>query len=387
MNMNRFQRLIAYLGPAALAAVASTAMAQVAPSLGSLSTYGIASSTYTNTAAGTTINGDVCFTTGPAVAPTILGTSGACPASAGPDQTGALAILNGQPCTTLPAGNLDAVVIGANPPGVIPPGCYERAGAINITVGATVTLNGAGIYVFRSSGGAVSTGANSNVVLGPGACAGNVFWAPVGATTLGANSTFVGNILDAAGVTLGNLAVLQGRALAFGGTVTTDANTITVPPACAAAGSPTVTLTKVSNGGVGSFSFSGNNGFVAQVITTTAPGVGVAPATQALAAAGVVTTIAESAFPAGFAPTSITCSGLGAGGTATPNLAARTVTLDALATAAGSAIACTFTNTFGAVIPGVGNPTEIPTLSEWAMILLAALLAMAGFAAIRRRSR
>ena len=388
MNTNRYRRLLACLGFVALTGFVPAASAQVAPSLGSLSTYGVASSTYTNTAAGTTINGDVCFTTGPAVTPTILGTSGACPASAGPDQTGALAILNGQPCTTLPAGNLDAVVIGANPPGVIPPGCYERVGAINITTGATVTLNGAGVYVFRSSGGAVTTGANSNVVLGPGACAGNVFWAPVGATTLGANSTFVGNILDAAGITLGNLAVLQGRALAFGGTVTTDANTITVPAACAAAGSPTVTLTKVSNGGVGSFSFTGNNGFVPQVITTTTPGVGVAPATQALAAAGVVTTITESAVPAGFGLTSVTCSGLGAGGTATPNLAARSVTLDALATATGSAIACTFTNTFGAVIPGgPGAAAPIPTLSEWAMILLAALLAMAGFAAIRRRSR
>jgi hypothetical protein len=39
----------------------------------------------------------------------------------------------------------------------------------------------------------------------------------------------VGNILDAAGITIGHFANLTGRALAFGGTVTTDANTITVP--------------------------------------------------------------------------------------------------------------------------------------------------------------
>lgn len=278
MDTNRYQHLLACLGLVALSGFVPAASAQVAPSLGSLSTYGIASSTYTNTAAGTTVNGDVCFTTGPAVTPTVTGAFGACPASAGTDQSGALAILNGQACAVLPAGNLDAVVIGTNPPGVIPPGCYFRAGSIDITVGATVTLNGAGVYIFRSTGGAVTTGANSNVILGPGACAGNVFWAPVGATTLGANSTFVGNILDAAGVTLGNLAVLQGRALAFGGTVTTDANTITVPPACAAPPPPTP------------------------------PGV--------------------------------------------------------LASAAA-----------------------IPTLSEWGMIVLAMLLAMAGFAAIRRRSR
>jgi hypothetical protein len=36
---------------------------------------------------------------------------------------------------------------------------------------------------------------------------------------------------------------------------------------------------------------------------------------------------------------------------------------------------------------GGGGSTNIPTLSEWAMIMLAALLAIAGFAAMRRRAR
>lgn len=279
MNTNRYRRLLACLGLVGLTGFVPAASAQVAPSLGSLDPFGIASSTYTNTAAGTNVVGSICFTTGPAVPPdSFTGTYGACPAAAAIDQTAAIAILNGQPCTPLPAGNLDAVVIGANPPGVIPPGCYFRAGAIDITVGATVTLSGDGVYIFRSTGGAVTTGANSQVQLAGGACAGNVFWAPVGAATLGANSAFVGSILTAAGITLGNLAALQGRALAVGGTVTTDANTITVPPACAAG-----------------------------------PG--------------------------------------GPGG------------------------------------PGAGAAQAIPTLSEWAMILLATLLAMAGFAAIRKRSR
>jgi len=107
---------------------------------------------------------------------------------------------------------------------------------------------------------------------------------------------------------------------------------------------PTVTVTKVSNGGVGQFSFTGSNGFANQSITTVTSGVGVVGATQTLTAAGVSTTITESAPPAGFVLTSIACTGLGAGGTATPNIGTRTVTLDAAATAAGAAIACTFTN-------------------------------------------
>jgi hypothetical protein len=162
-----------------------------------------------------------------------------CPPVTGTDQGLALAILNGQACTSLGAGAvaLDSVIIGANPPGTIPPGCYSSGGAMNVTVSTTVTLNGAGVYVFRP-GGALNTAANSNVLLAGGACASDVFWAPGGAATIGANAalsatpTFVGNIIDPAGITVGHFANVTGRMLTFGGTVTTDANTITVP-ACA----------------------------------------------------------------------------------------------------------------------------------------------------------
>jgi hypothetical protein len=162
------------------------------------------------------------------------------------DQGLALANLNGQSCTSLGAGAvaLNAVIVGFNPPGVIPPGGYSSGGAMNATVSTTVTLNGAGVYIFRP-GGALNTGANSSVILAGGAFASDVFWAPVGATTLGANAAlsltpaFVGNILDAAGITIGHFANLTGRALAFGGTVTTDANTISVPTCAPFAGAGT----------------------------------------------------------------------------------------------------------------------------------------------------
>ena len=125
---------------------------------------------------------------------------------------------------------------------------------------------------------------------------------------------------------------------------------------------PTVTLTKVSNGGVGGFTFTGNNGWSSQTITTITSGVGVAGATQILTGASTATTITESAPPAGFALTAVSCSGLGAGGTATVNLSTRSVLLNAAATAPGSAIACTFTNTRALVrvqkttLGGFGGP-------------------------------
>ena len=147
---------------------------------------------------------------------------------------------------------------------------------------------------------------------------------------------------------------------------------------------PTMRVTKVSNGGVGTFGFSGNNGFTNQTVTTVTTGVGVAGAAQTLTAAGVSTAITEAAPPAGYTLSSIACTGLGTGGTQTPDIGTRTVTLNAAATAAGAAIACTFTNTFNLPLP---PGTSIPTLSEWTMILLAALMAITGFIAMRRKGR
>ena len=232
---------------AALLLLSGQGLAQVAPDLGTTAPYAIVSSTFTNgpnVAAQTAIAGDVCYTTPPATPP--ISVTGAtvvpCPPQTGVDQLAAITVLNAQPCTFLGAGAiaLDAVIIGANAPGVIPPGCYFNGGAMNITANTTVQLVGGGVHIFRP-GGALTTGANSLVTLSSGACAGNVFWVPIGATTLGANAaatgtpTFIGTILDAAGITIGNFANLAGRALAFGGTVTTAAVTISVPAACAAA--------------------------------------------------------------------------------------------------------------------------------------------------------
>ena len=207
------------------------AASATAPDLGTTSTFGVVSSTFTNTDAATIVNGDVCFTTGPGTSFTLNGTQTVpCSAMVGLDQASALANLNGQACTSLGAGvvNLDTVVVGGNLPGTIPPGCYSSGGSLNISTSATVTLSGGGVYIFRSTG-ALGIGADSKVILANGACPSNVFWAPVAATTLGANATLVGNVFDAAGITFGHLAALSGRALAYGGTVTADANTISVP--------------------------------------------------------------------------------------------------------------------------------------------------------------
>lgn len=221
------------------------AIAATTPSLGSAASYGVLGSTYINGSA-TTISGDVGFTTGPSVAPLGVHTnygSGAPYSTAGIDQGIALVNLNNQACTfTFAPGAIDLATDTTHGAiGVYTPGVYCTSGAASIGT-AGIALSGAGTYIFRING-ALTTVANSAVTLPGGASSCDVFWTPTAATTLGANSTFRGTIIDASGITIGANSLLTGRALAFGGTVMTDTDTITVPTCSAPTPTPTPTLT------------------------------------------------------------------------------------------------------------------------------------------------
>lgn len=219
-----------------LLTTSSLAFAATTPSFGAVSGYGVLSSTYTNTSP-TTINGSVGFTTGPAVVPsgTHANYGSAAPyGSAGTAQGVLLNALNAQPCTfTFAPGAINLstdTTHGAV--GVYAPGVYCSTGAMS--VGSSLTLSGSGTYIFRPVG-AFTTAAGTQIsASGANAC--DVFWTPSGASTLGANTTFFGNILDAAGITVGANTIWSGSALAFGGTVTTDTSTITA----AVCGTPVV---------------------------------------------------------------------------------------------------------------------------------------------------
>jgi len=258
----RFRILLAGLF-APLLLIAGPALSQTAPDLGSTSSFAVVSETFSNTTAGTLVNGDVCFTTGPAVVPTIVGAvMTPCPPQTGIDQTAARAELDAQSCTSIGAAvALNEISIAAGPPGEFPPGCYSSTGAMSITTGTTVTLNGDGVYIFRPAG-ALDPAAGSSVVTANGVCLDNVFWTPGGGTTIGANAAFVGTVFRGTGnglsITLGDSATLAGRALAFGSTVTTANNTITVPEPCPQPG--TIIIEKQTNpaGSPQSFTFTGD---------------------------------------------------------------------------------------------------------------------------------
>lgn len=221
----------------------TTVLAATTPVLGTSVTYSVLGSTYTNTAAGTVINGDVGFTTGPAVVPGGTHTnygSGAPYATAGIDQGSALTDLNNQPCTfTFANGPIDLATDTTHGPiGVYTPGVYCTGASSAASIGTGgITLSGSGTYIFRING-ALTSVANSVVTLANGTSICDVFWTPTAATTLGANSTFVGTNIDDAGITVGSNVTWTGRALAFGGTVTTNTDTINTP-ACSVAVTPT----------------------------------------------------------------------------------------------------------------------------------------------------
>ena len=395
MSHTRRSSFLVSVGLAALLSMAQTnaALAATAPDLGVLLPYAIVSETYTNsinTALETAIIGNVCFTTGSATVPvSVIGTYGVgCPATALQVQNDALALLNSQPCTNLGAGaiNLDTVSIGGGPNGTFPPGCYFNGGAMNIVTGATVTLNGPGVYVFRP-GGALTTEANSHVALANGACASDVYWAPVGATTIGANAatspsvaTFVGNIFrgNAAGlsITLGHFAHLTGRALAFGSTVTTDSNTIDVPTCAPFTVITTLTTQASSDVTLGAAisdtaTLSGGTSPTG-TITFRLYGPNDATCSSAAIFTSLVTVSDNGTYPSGsFTPTTEgTYRWIANYGGDTNN--------------AATANTCNALNETVAVTTAAA---AIPTLSEWGVIIFMGLVGLVSMYYLRRKRR
>src|SRR6185437_5982366 len=107
------------------------------------------------------------------------------------------------------------------------PGVYCIDGAASIGT-AGITLDGSGTYVFKMNG-ALTSALGSTVSLANGATADNVFWAPVGGASLGANTQFSGTILSgAAAITTGANDIIQGRLISESAvTIGAGANTVT----------------------------------------------------------------------------------------------------------------------------------------------------------------
>ncbi len=184
----------------------------------------LAASTVTNTGA-TAVTGGLGLSPGTSVTGfppgTLNGTfhvTDAVAAQAQIDLTAAFTNASGRSPSTLVAAEIGGTTIT--------PGVYHAASSLQIT--GTVTLNGAGVYIFQIPT-TLTTASASLVNLTGGATADNVFWQVGSSATLGTGSTFFGNILAQASITITTGAQLGGRALARTGAVTLDTNTLISP--------------------------------------------------------------------------------------------------------------------------------------------------------------
>ena len=134
------------------------------------------------------------------------------------------ALAGGSPGTACPGA-------GAFGGMTLTPGVYTCTVTIDIATATSLTLNGAGVYVFRTTQG-INQASGTQVLLTNGAVAENVFWVPaltvniVG--TVGATTKMAGVILAKTNITVGTNATVNGRLLAQTA-VTLNQATVTQP--------------------------------------------------------------------------------------------------------------------------------------------------------------
>jgi len=215
---------------------ASAAFAQV--SLGMADSFAVlGGSTVTNTGP-SVITGNVGVSPGSAVIgfpPGIVVTgtihaADALAAQAQSDLTTAYNTAAGLPCSV----NLTGQDLGGL---TLTPGVYCFSTSAQLTGNLTLDFlgNANAVFVFQIAS-TLTTASNSSVLMvnsGPQSLC-NVFWQVGTSATLGTNTTFVGNILALASITLNTGAGLAGRVLARNGAVTLDNNPVDTA-ACAIA--------------------------------------------------------------------------------------------------------------------------------------------------------
>jgi hypothetical protein len=199
----------------------------ISPTLGAVASYSVlAGSIVTNTGP-TTMSGNLGISPSIGVPPHYTGfppgsvggtihDADTEAAAAQADATAAFTFLD-QGCDKTYAGVTDLSL--ASPLG---PGTY-CADAFILT--GNLTLSGSGVWIFKSAS-TLTTSSNSSVT-GGDPC--NVWWRLVSSGTIGTGTTFIGNILALADISLQTGASLNGRALAQTGQVTLDSNIITGP--------------------------------------------------------------------------------------------------------------------------------------------------------------
>jgi len=228
-------KLTTYRRPAALLLALpllspTAARAATSPALGTAGTFAVlAGTTVTNTGP-TTLIGDLGVSPGTAVTgfPPGLVTgmihtgTDAVAVQAQKDAAAAYTTAAGQPC--------DVTLTGQDLGGkTLTPGVYCFASSAQLT--GQLILDGQGnpssVFIFQI-GSTLTTASTASVVLINGAqpCSSNIFWQVGSSATLGTRTSFTGNILALASITLNTGTVTTGGLYAQTGAVTLDTNTV-----------------------------------------------------------------------------------------------------------------------------------------------------------------
>ncbi|MFT7671135.1 MAG: hypothetical protein ACI8X5_003851 [Planctomycetota bacterium] len=209
-----------------------TGTTQPGPLLGSAQCFAVlGGSTVTVAGIGTVISGDVGTTPGTSITGFPAGATLLAPSSTHSNNGAAI---TAQAATTALYTSLvsteGAAVIAAELGGItLNPGTYSFSSTANIAAGTTLSLDGAGVYIFKV-GSAITANVHSNVLLLNGASPGQIFWQVTSAATLN-GVTFSGTVIAQAAITLGVGGTLNGRALttAAGAVTLAGSNTVNAP--------------------------------------------------------------------------------------------------------------------------------------------------------------
>jgi hypothetical protein len=202
--------------------------------LGTACSFGIlAGSTVTNSGVSTVVTGDVGVWPGTAITGfgvgggTITGTFHAGDAVAQTAQ-GDLTVAYNYAAGVAGGAVLNADIGNSS----LPAGVYRTTSAqpsLGITGNLTLNGNASSVWIFQIVSTLTTAAGNSQVILGPGVQAKNVFWQVGSSATLGSTTLFQGDIMALASISLGTGATLNGRALARNGAVTLLSNPVNVP--------------------------------------------------------------------------------------------------------------------------------------------------------------
>lgn len=222
----------------------------VAPGLGTAGTFAVVgASTVTNTGP-SVINGDLGVSPGAAVVGfppgTVLGTIHAANAAALNAQNDITTLFN-----ALGAQACDLNISGTNLGGLtLTPGVYCFSTSAFLT--GTLTLDGLGnpgaVWVFQT-GSTLITATGATVAYTNAGRACGTFWQVGSSATLGTNTSFSGNVVAQASITLNTGSRNEGALFARTGAVTLDNNVVTTVGSCGG-GAPPPAPTPIPPGGV-----------------------------------------------------------------------------------------------------------------------------------------